>query len=294
MIRKFIIATALIVCIFAANVPAVYANDVVTVTIDGQRVAFPEQQPTVVDGRALVPVREVFEVLGFYVDFDENNRIAILENDYYLVRIPVGSTVFTTNGVNHTLDVPAQFINGETMLPIRAVLESIGLFVGWEDATRTVLIRTTAVALPTIPNRRLTNAELDSWIVAYSFQGENAFELEVIRLVNVERQREGLHPLQLENTLAMAARFKAQSMQNLNYFSHRNPVYGNWGVLMEVFDFKEFIMGENIAHLFRTPEAVVNGWMNSPTHRYNIMHPRFHYIGVGFYDYFWVQMFSGY
>ena len=88
---------------------------------------------TVVDGRTLVPVRGVFEALGFYVDWDNETRTAILENENYLILIPIDSYVFTTNGEEFSLDVPAQLIGGSTMVPIRLPLESVGFVVGWEN-----------------------------------------------------------------------------------------------------------------------------------------------------------------
>ena len=53
----------------------VYANEpTIAVTVDGQRVAFGNRQPAIIDGRTLVPVRDVFEFLGFEVQFDTNTQ----------------------------------------------------------------------------------------------------------------------------------------------------------------------------------------------------------------------------
>ena len=110
------------------------------VTVDGERVVFEDQQPVIVDGRTLVPVRGVFEFVGFEVDWDPDARQATLTSDDYEVIITVGSATFTTNGTNNTLDVPAQIIGGRTLLPIRAVLESVGYNVYWDNANRTVIV----------------------------------------------------------------------------------------------------------------------------------------------------------
>jgi hypothetical protein len=116
------------------------AADEISVTIEGEPVAFADQTPIVVDGRTLVPVRGVFEHLGFSVDWDAEARAAILSDDFFEIIIPLDSDTFTTNGARHTLEVPAQSIGGRTMLPIRAVLETVGFFVDWDGDTRTVLI----------------------------------------------------------------------------------------------------------------------------------------------------------
>ena len=115
-------------------------EDAIGVTISGHAVVFEDQAPVVVDGRTLVPVRGVFESLGFDVDWDEYIQTAILTSNDFEVLIPIDSDIFTTNGEAFSLDVPAQIIGGRTMLPIRAVLESVGYQVYWDEDTRTVLV----------------------------------------------------------------------------------------------------------------------------------------------------------
>jgi hypothetical protein len=84
----------------------------------------------------------VFEHLGFYVDWNANTQQAFLINDDYTVIITIGDNTFATNGATYNLDVPAQIIDGRTMLPIRAVLESIGYYIEWNSATSTIEIST--------------------------------------------------------------------------------------------------------------------------------------------------------
>jgi len=128
---------------FALAAPlAVYASDEIRVTVDGTQVNFAQQSPVIVENRTLVPVRGVFEQLGFVVTWNDTTRAATLTRSDYTIVITIGSNIFTTNGTRHTLDVPAQIINGATMLPLRAVLESIGYRLDWIPATRTVLIMT--------------------------------------------------------------------------------------------------------------------------------------------------------
>jgi len=121
---------------------AVYASDEIRVTIDGTPVTFAQQAPVIVENRTLVPVRGVFEQLDFVVTWNDATRAATLTRSDYTIVITIGSNIFTTNGTRHTLDVPAQIINDSTMLPLRAVLESIGYRLDWVAATRTVLILT--------------------------------------------------------------------------------------------------------------------------------------------------------
>ena len=133
-------------------------RSIINVTIDGRDVQFPYQNPVIVDGRTLVPVRGVFEHMGFDVDWNPASMQAILTNDDYEVILTIGSAEFTTNGVVHTLDVPAQIINDKTMLPIRAVLESVGYYVSWDRRLRIVLVSSTPITYVTIREEQFSTA----------------------------------------------------------------------------------------------------------------------------------------
>jgi hypothetical protein len=125
-------------------------NDIVNVLIDGVPVIFPDQAPVIIDGRTLVPVRGVFEELGWDVDWNAETSTAQLHKNDFGIRITVGSAGFRWIHPYYTdnhyaivlLDVPAQIINGRTMLPIRAVLEAVGYEVEWNAETHSVLIFT--------------------------------------------------------------------------------------------------------------------------------------------------------
>ncbi|MCL2202052.1 MAG: stalk domain-containing protein [Oscillospiraceae bacterium] len=149
---KKILSMILALVLLLAFVPSVLAsaNAPISVFINGQRVVFPDQNPVVIDGRTLVPVRGVFEDLNFFVDWNPNTRRATLTRGSDTIIITVGSNVFTTNGVSHTLDVAAQTIGGRTMLPLRLVLESVGYTLDWNSATSTVTITSQAPQQVTI------------------------------------------------------------------------------------------------------------------------------------------------
>lgn len=310
--------------VFAAATQAHAAAPEVSVTLDGEPIEFADQAPAIIGGRTLVPIRAVFEHIGFSVEWNapaDATQTVTLTRGYDVVIIAVGSTQFTTNGVAHALDVPAQVVGGRTMLPIRAVLNSVGYYVAWNRATSTVVILSEppefpfywqeeppeappeepppppeepGPAAPRIPNRRLTAEEIAEWIAAYlELGGIHRFEYEVVRLVNEERAAAGVSPLAPSETLMMAARFKAQSMYDLEYFSHTSPVYGRFDVIArEVFGIGFRAMGENLGLGQRTPEAVVAGWMASDGHRRNILNAGYSSIGVGFYNNRWVQKFT--
>jgi len=105
---------------------------------------------------------------------------------------------------------------------------------------------------------------------------------EVVRLVNIERAREGMPPVEMHPLLAMAAQIRAAESLETPTLSHTRPDGAAWyTVLGEVPELSLRSAGENLARGQRTPERVVNRWMDSPEHRYNIMLPEWHTIGVG-------------
>jgi uncharacterized YkwD family protein len=125
----------------------------------------------------------------------------------------------------------------------------------------------------------------------------SAVEMEVVRLVNVERQKAGLSPFTASSELSKVARVKSEDMAKNNYFSHTSPTYGDPFTMMKSFGIKYNTAGENIAKGYSSAQSVVDGWMNSPGHRANILNPSFNKIGVGLYKTsngtaYWTQMFT--
>ncbi len=120
----------------------------------------------------------------------------------------------------------------------------------------------------------------------------NNFEIRVVELTNVERAKSGLSPLKMDNDLSKVAKLKSQDIQSKGYFDHTSPTYGSPFEMMKQFGISYRSAGENIAKGQRTPEEVVNAWMNSEGHRKNILGD-FTHIGVGYLDTgnVWTQMF---
>ena len=120
-----------------------------------------------------------------------------------------------------------------------------------------------------------------------------SYEQEVIRLVNEIRVKNGLKALNYDWELARVARYKSQDMKDNKYFSHTSPVYGSPFQMIKDFGISFRSAGENIAKGYSTPQAVVNGWMNSSGHRANILNASYTHIGVGYVagGNYWTQMF---
>lgn len=119
------------------------------------------------------------------------------------------------------------------------------------------------------------------------------YEKEVVRLVNEIRVQNGLRELTYDWELSRVARYKSQDMKDNRYFSHTSPTYGSPFTMIRNFGISFRSAGENIAQGYATPQAVVNGWMNSSGHRANILNASYTHIGVGYVasGRYWTQMF---
>ena len=115
----------------------------------------------------------------------------------------------------------------------------------------------------------------------------------VVNLTNNERAKAGLKALQIDTKLTQSAQAKSQDMKDKNYFSHTSPTYGSPFDQMKSFGVSYKSAAENIAMGQRTAAEVVDGWMNSPGHKANIMNASYTHIGVGLSDsgYYWTQQF---
>lgn len=121
----------------------------------------------------------------------------------------------------------------------------------------------------------------------------NQFEQQVVQLTNEERSKHGLQPLQIDTEVSKVAREKSRDMAANNYFAHNSPTYGSPFDMMKQFGVDYRTAGENIAKGQRTPQQVVNAWMNSEGHRANILNGNFTHIGVGYVEQgnHWTQQF---
>ena len=121
-----------------------------------------------------------------------------------------------------------------------------------------------------------------------------AYANEVLQLVNQERAKAGLSSLTSEAAITAAANVRAQ--ESRQSFSHTRPNGTSFSTALREHGVSYRTSGENIAYGQRTPQEVVNAWMNSTGHRANILNPSFNKIGIGVYQYngtiYWSQLFT--
>ncbi len=130
-----------------------WAQSAINVVVNGQQVQFNNKLPTQERGRVLVPLRGVLEQLGAYVGWDQATQTVTASKGDLDLKLPIGSRTARVNGNDVQLDVPAQIVDGTTMVPLRFISEALGANVQWVSATQTVQINTvvTDVARNTNP-----------------------------------------------------------------------------------------------------------------------------------------------
>lgn len=118
----------------------------------------------------------------------------------------------------------------------------------------------------------------------------------VIQLTNQARQEAGLPPLQANPALTSAAQSHASDMAINDYFSHTSQDGSTLVDRVSAAGYSWSALGENISRGRGDADAVMQGWMNSPGHRSNILNPEFQEIGVGYAEAssgpYWVQVFG--
>ncbi len=106
----------------------------------------------------------------------------------------------------------------------------------------------------------------------------------IFQLTNQEREQHGLPDLQYNNELAAAAQAKAQDMFAKNYWSHYSPTGETpWDFILAE-HYRYSYAGENLAKNFMFSRGVMDAWMNSPTHRDNILRTQYTQIGIAVTD----------
>lgn len=98
--------------------------------------------PVIVDGRTLVPVRAIFEKLGAVVNWEPTTQTVTATSGEKTITLKLNDTSAYVNNELKTLDVPAQIVEGRTMVPARFVAESLDCQVLWEPTTQTVNVNT--------------------------------------------------------------------------------------------------------------------------------------------------------
>lgn len=123
-------------------------------------------------------------------------------------------------------------------------------------------------------------------------------ETQIQQRINAIRLEQGLTDLQQNERLAEVARRYSQRMAEQNFFSHTSPDGDTPAQRVQSAGIRYWLVGENLFRSTNIPQpvdAAVEGWMESPGHRENILRSEYRETGIGVWrqgsDYYITQLF---
>lgn len=141
---KKIILILISVIIILSSI-GVSAAESVTVTLNGNPIEF-DVPAQIINDRTMVPMRKIFESLGATVDWVEEQQGIIATKDSKIIVMKIGSSVMLVSDMASgeqkqiELDVPPMIVGDRTLVPVRAISESLGVSVDWVAETQTVVL----------------------------------------------------------------------------------------------------------------------------------------------------------
>ncbi len=183
---------------------------------------------------------------------------------------------------------------------VQAQPDTIPLYRFYNTVTRTHFYTPSAIERDSLIDN---NPNFNYEGVGYYVDRLLTFEEQVVELTNEERAKFGLSPLRLNRQLETSAENHSQNMAFQDFFSHTGQDGSSISDRARAAGYSFNLIGENIGVGYTTPEAVVEGWLNSPGHRENILNPNYAEIGVGYFflendtgnenwNHYWTQVFG--
>ena len=184
--------------------------------------------------------------------------------------------------------------NVKDVQALKDILAKINQKNGTVAQTPTSTAKPTPTAKPTqAPAPTVKPTQTPAPTATTAPTGLSNYASQVLKLVNQERAKAGLPALTTTPALTAAANVRAKEIAKS--FSHTRPDGQNFGSALKDQGISYRSAGENIAYGQKTPQEVMNAWMNSSGHRANIMNTGFGKIGIGVYQingvYYWTQEF---
>jgi len=121
--------------------PATTAETNISVFVNGNKLDL-DIGPSTYEGRTLVPMRPIFEALGYSVGFNSDTQEITASKDDSTIQMRVNSNQATVNGEVIRLEIAAQSQNGRTLVPLRFVAEASGSIVNWDAEAQCVYVVT--------------------------------------------------------------------------------------------------------------------------------------------------------
>lgn len=333
--KKFF-ATLLAATMVLGTAPYAFAADQITVTVDGEKVYFKDQQPVNIDGRVMVPMRDVAEKMGWEVEWftyygdtvvdglfqKEHSAIfkkPLASTDRYMAgyhsslniedktktKSVWGATHILTQGEDVPVSAPPKVVNNRTLVGIRDLADCMYADAQWDAKTRTVAITTTPteqlpqyneilVNVASVENQAPSKPQETKTPLTFEEEQRQRTEQyaaeqnakrdeiaeEIIRLTNAEREKAGLKPLEMDDTLMQVSDIRVRELGES--FSHTRPDGRKYVTAAEEAGYPNSYVGENIAFGVGNAKSALSLWMNSEGHKKNILNPQYEKMGAAY------------
>lgn len=244
------------------------------------------------NGSSFIPFRVLETLFDVEVFWDSTSRTAILIDNSYTPSTEILTEVSTETTSETTSETASETTSETTSISEETTQNFVEDFS--ETTSEDILNSSNTLDSTSDKIEGFTQTTTTQKIIIDNYRTEEQvyqLEKEVVELVNAERTKNNLVPLELSNKLVVTSRYKANDMATKDYFSHIDPSGDIWAIHLNV--------SENIAAGQVSAKDVVSSWLNSEAHRDNILDPNTRYIGVGYseqsgskYGYYWTQQFS--
>ncbi len=116
-----------------------YGSEDISITVDGEELET-DTPAQIIEGRTMVPLRAIFEALGANVEWDGSSKSIKAQKGDVSIDMQIDNKIFKVSNEEKELDVPPLIIDGRTMVPARAVAESLDCEVEWDSVNKNVII----------------------------------------------------------------------------------------------------------------------------------------------------------
>jgi hypothetical protein len=146
-----------------------FAQDI-NVSVNGNIVNFAKQKPVIVNGRTLIPLRGVFDNMGYSIGWKGDTKTVTLTKGSDTIVVNIGESRYYLNNKAFDIDVPAEIINGSAMLPLRAIGDATGSEILWDAETKLATIIDTDTLATETPKAQISTTADDeiAYITGYS------------------------------------------------------------------------------------------------------------------------------
>lgn len=225
---------------------------------------------------------------AFYIVQLGTNEVGVVSKSYVNAAssAPSGASVYTAvtkkDGTTSTNTIlrggPGTNFRKITTLSAKTTVKIIGYIDNWYVVvTNNNLVGCIRKDLLTTSSTSTNSSSGSTTTTSFSMSTN---EKTIFDLINKARTSAGIAKLFADSTVFKVARLKSQDMVKNNYFSHTSPTYGSPFKMLKDYGVSYKVAGENIAGN-PSLEAAVNAWLNSATHKQNILSNSYNYVGIG-------------